>query len=165
VVNSRAKGCRREREFAHFLTAKGLKAERGAQRSGSPNSPDVKLTEGYETGYPPPPIHFEVKGVEKGLNLEDALQQAEADSGPLQIPTVAHIKRNERWKITLDAEDFLDFFARTYSEFIKANHDQRPPTYTQPLLPLFQKRLHARPPRRKNTAGKKLGAKAKTTQD
>ena len=65
-INSRSKGQRGERQWRDEIRAAGWQAERGQQRSGSPDSPDVKTDM---------PIHFEVKAVEK-LNLGAAVEQA-----------------------------------------------------------------------------------------
>lgn len=71
-MNSRAKGCRVEREAAKFLTAHGIPAERGA-RNGVKDGQDLILPPEYG-------IHIEVKGdqsVRPGTKaMEKALQQA-----------------------------------------------------------------------------------------
>lgn len=102
MVNSRQKGANGEREFAKILTARGYKSRRGQQFSGIGESPDV-LSKGL------PGIHWEVKRVEK-LNITEALQQSLRDAKGL-LGVVAHRRNGERWKVTLDLEDFLCFFA------------------------------------------------------
>jgi hypothetical protein len=73
-VNSRAKGCRGEREWRDMLREAGfLKARRGQQFSGGSDSPDVVCEE-------LPTIHFEVKRVEAG-NPYNWHDQATADAG------------------------------------------------------------------------------------
>src|SRR5687768_17381800 len=66
-INSRAKGARREREWARLVSNFGWPSIRTAQRSGKAGAADVD-SEGL-------PIHWEVKGRER-LDLEASLQQA-----------------------------------------------------------------------------------------
>ena len=101
-INSRAKGANGEREFAKILSARGFKSRRGQQFSGIGESPDV-LSQGL------PGLHWEVKRVEK-LNITEALQQSIRDAKGL-LGVVAHRRNGEQWKVTLDLEDFLCFFA------------------------------------------------------
>lgn len=71
-MNSRAKGKRIELKAAHFLTANGIPAQRGA-RNGVKDGQDLILPPEYD-------IHIEVKGdksVRPGTKaMEDALRQA-----------------------------------------------------------------------------------------
>lgn len=97
-INSRAKGCRGEREWRDELRAQGFTARRGQQFSGSPDSPDVICAE-------LPRIHFEVKRVEQG-NLYKWMTQAVADAGT-KTPVVAHRKSGEDWLVIMRAKDFL----------------------------------------------------------
>lgn len=100
-MNSRQKGKRGEREWAHVLKDLfGLDARRGIQYQGSPDSPDVV---GGWVG-----THPEVKRVEN-LDLEAAVQQAVRDAGPLTIPYVAHRKNLCPWLITLRVADLPGF--------------------------------------------------------
>lgn len=100
-MNSRQKGKRIELEAAHLLRDCGFtEACRGAQHSGSPDSPDVKGIDGW---------HIEVKGCEK-LNLDQAIQQAKRDAGG-QDWMVLHKKNRTDWKVTLDAKKFLALLA------------------------------------------------------
>lgn len=73
-------------------------AERGQQRAGGANSPDVKGG--------PPGVHFEVKRTE-ALRLVPALEQAEADAGARAVPIVAWRPNGARWACLLRAEDML----------------------------------------------------------
>ena len=99
-MNSRTKGKRGELEWSHFLNdAFGLSARRGQQYKGSPESPDV--AGGFEG------THCEVKRVER-LNVDDAMDQAVADSGD-DIPYVAHRKNRRDWLITVRAVDLAAF--------------------------------------------------------
>jgi len=100
-INSRAKGCRGELEWASALRSYGYSdAIRGQQHSGSPDSPDVKCDSLAQ-------IHWEVKRVNK-LNLSKAYSQCRIDAGDNQTPIVAHRRDREEWLITLSAKDFLE---------------------------------------------------------
>ena len=84
------------------LREHGFTAHRGAQHSGSPDSPDVVCDELRDK------IHFEVKFVEK-LNLRDAVEQAQRDSADTgKAPVVAHKRSNSPWLVTMPADDFLE---------------------------------------------------------
>lgn len=98
-INSRAKGARREREFAKLATSCGFPASRGQQFQGSPDSPDIKVPS-------LPDIHFEVKGVER-INLKAWMEQAKRDAGA-KVPIVAHKQNGQEWLITLRAEAFFN---------------------------------------------------------
>jgi hypothetical protein len=105
-MNSRAKGQRGERLWRDQLRDAGfLKAHRGQQFQGSPNSPDVQCPE-------LPDIHFEVKFVE-ALNIWNAMSQAERDAGVAKIPVVAHKRKRSEWLITMRAEDWLNLIKET----------------------------------------------------
>ena len=95
---SRDKGARGEREWRDVLTAAGYPAERGCQRKGGPDSPDVDCPS--LSG-----LHFEVKRVEK-LNIYTALGQAMCDAGD-RVPIVAHRRNHSPWLVTLRAGDFF----------------------------------------------------------
>lgn len=99
-INSRAKGCRGERMWRDFLRSHGFDAERGQQRSGSPDSPDVKCP--ALAGF-----HCEVKFVER-LNLYDAMLQASMDAGEFQVPYVAHKKSHHDFLVTMRADDWIE---------------------------------------------------------
>ena len=100
MVDSREKGARGEREFAHFLTNAGFPAERGQQHKGGKDSPDV-ICESL------PGIHWEVKRVQR-LHLLGAVEQAIKDAG-LKVPVVAHRVNDGEWFATLPLSDFLNF--------------------------------------------------------
>lgn len=108
-LNSRSKGARAERQWRDELRNQGYTAERGQQRSGSPDSPDVKCPS-------LPDIHFEVKHVER-LNIYDAIEQAQRDAAEEQLATVAHKKNNKRWLVTMYADDWFTIIKE--SEFTK----------------------------------------------
>lgn len=102
-MNSRDKGARGEREAAAALIeVLGCHAERGVQRSGSPDSPDVRTSvEG---------VHIEVKRVERG-NVHNWMEQAVRDAGD-QCPVVMHRKNRTEWLITVRLTDVRCFADR-----------------------------------------------------
>jgi len=97
-INSRAKGCAGEREFAAVLKGQGIEARRGQQFSGGKDSPDVisDLTD----------VHFEVKRVQAG-NPYKWFRQAKRDGGT-KLPIVAHRKNGEQWLAILSMDDLLE---------------------------------------------------------
>ena len=100
-MNSKAKGKRGERQWRDQLRDAGfLKAHRGQQFKGTPDSPDVQCPE-------LPNLHFEVKAVE-ALNVWKAMQQAIDDAGVDKIPVLAHKRNRSGWLVTMRAEDWLD---------------------------------------------------------
>lgn len=99
---SRDKGARGEREWRDVLIAHGFTAERGCQRSGGPDTPDVECWE--------LPIHWEVKRTEK-LNVHQAVAQAISDAGDL-TPVVAHRRNRDEWLCTMRASDLLEMIRR-----------------------------------------------------
>lgn len=97
---SRDKGKRGELEWRDRLRTHGyVGAERGAQRSGSPDSPDVKVPS--LAGL----VHFEVKRAER-LSLWSALKQATDEAGEA-MPVVAHRPNGKPWVCVLRGEDLL----------------------------------------------------------
>ena len=92
-MNSRAKGCRGELQFAKELGHYGINAIRGQQRYGGEDTPDVI--------HDLPSVHFEVKFNEKmavgSKILEDAMEQAIRDSSDSKTPVVAWKKSRGRW--------------------------------------------------------------------
>lgn len=104
-MNSRAKGCRFERTVRDILRDAGfMKARRGMQFCGSPDSPDVVCPE-------LPNIHIEAKAVERG-NLYDWVRQAQRDAGT-KIPTVWHKRNNEPVVVIMLASDWLNLIKET----------------------------------------------------
>jgi len=81
-------------------------ARRGQQFCGSNGDADV-------VGIPG--IHIEVKRVQ-ALNIDRALKQAQNDAKDGETPIVAHRKNGEKWKITMDAEDWFRLLKRAKTE-------------------------------------------------
>jgi len=101
-INSRQKGARAEREVRDLLKERGYDAHRGQQFSGGNESPDVKHNLNG--------LHIEVKHVQN-LNLDKAMEQSRRDAKEGEIASVWHRKNGETWKVTIDAQDFLDLWA------------------------------------------------------
>lgn len=103
MPNSRAKGCRGEREWRDFLREhlNCPDARRGQQYAGGPDSPDV--VGGI------PGTHPEVKRTEK-LSLYPAMEQAISDADGT-IPYVAHKRNRQDWLVIVRADD-LEAFCR-----------------------------------------------------
>jgi len=103
-MNSRAKGCRGEREFRDVLRAHGFEARRGQQFAGGGDNPDVISNV--------PRVHWEVKRVEAG-NPYLWLAQAIED-GMDRVPVVAHKRNGKEWIAIMRMEDLIDLLkART----------------------------------------------------
>ena len=99
MKHPKRKGSAGERELAAILTAHGFPARRNDQFGiGGFDNPDVEA-EGLED------FHFEVKRVER-LNLEEAMQQAEADAAG-RVPVVVHRRNRRPWRVTLNLHDWL----------------------------------------------------------
>lgn len=101
--SQREKGARGERMFAALLRENGFEAERGCQRSGGKDSPDVRTNM--------PDCHWEVKFVEK-LNLHKAMEQSVNDAGENEMPLVAHKRSREEWLVTMRFTDFIKLFKK-----------------------------------------------------
>ena len=102
-INSRAKGCRGEREACELLRSHGIEARRGQQFKGSPDSPDVVSSlEGF---------HLEVKRVES-FNAYKAIEQAVADKGEGEKALVLHKRNNRQWLVIMLADDVLPILKR-----------------------------------------------------
>lgn len=114
-INSRQKGARAERAFAKMLREYGYEAERGCQRSGGKDSPDVKCNM--------PNCHWEIKHVER-LNLESAMEQSKRDAGENEMPLVGHKKNRTEWLVTLRFTDFMEIFQKAYGKETQNNGRQ-----------------------------------------
>lgn len=99
-INSREKGKAGEREFAALCRKHGFKNARRGQQFNGLEGKDVVGLEG---------IHIEVKRVER-LNIDKAMKQSIEDSKEGEIPIVAHRRNREEWKVTMRAEDWLEFY-------------------------------------------------------
>lgn len=101
-INSKQKGNRYERELAKTFREYGFtEARRGVQYSGKQGEADdvVGL----------PHIHIEAKHVEK-LNLYNAIQQAERDANPDEIPCVFHRRNRTKTYVTLSLNNFMKLY-------------------------------------------------------
>ena len=111
---SRDKGQRGEREVAALMRTHGFEAERGQQRSGSSDSPDVKHN---ISG-----LHVEVKRTET-LSVYAALDQASRDAtGGPDAPVVFHRRSRKPYVIIMYATDFLRIMRR-YENYRKFQED------------------------------------------
>lgn len=98
AINSRAKGCRGEREFTALCREQGYDCRRGQQYSGL-GGEDVIGLDG---------IHIEVKRTER-LSIYDAMGQAKRDAQG-KIPIVAHKRNNSEWLIIMTADDWFKLY-------------------------------------------------------
>lgn len=77
-------------------------ARRGVQYQGGPDSPDI-------TGIPG--VHIEVKRTES-LSLYKALEQAQQEADPCEIPLLLHRRSGKRWLAVVEL-DFLPTLSST----------------------------------------------------
>lgn len=99
-MNSRDKGNRAERAWRDELRAAGwMKARRGQQFAGGPDSPDVVCP---ELAF----LQFEVKHRERG-NAFEFMAQAAHDAGAKKLPVVAYRRNGQPFLVILRAADFL----------------------------------------------------------
>ena len=105
---SKNKGKAGEREVVALLRQHVFEARRGQQFAGGGDSPDVihNLPVAEDCH-----IHIEVKRTEQ-LPLWAALDQANSDAPPGDIPVVFHRKNNKPWVVVLSARDFLTIMRR-----------------------------------------------------
>lgn len=109
MVNSRAKGARREREFASYLREVWkFVARRGQQYSGANGDPDV-IAEGIDD------LHFEVKGTER-FEAYKNYEQAAKDAKEGEIPLVIHKHNHGDWMVFLKFHDFMDLYVDNRSK-------------------------------------------------
>lgn len=101
-MNSKAKGCRGERELATILREYGYDSRRGQQFSGGPDSPDV-------IGLPG--IHIECKRVET-LNIHEAMKQAIRDAAGRFLPAVFHRRNRGEWLVTMRLKDWMEIYKK-----------------------------------------------------
>lgn len=107
-INSKAKGKAGERELSRELAhIFGCDARRGQQYKGTPDSPDV-ITD--ITG-----VHVECKRCER-LELYKAMEQAEEDRGPGEVPVVCHRRNNRPW-LAIVPLDLLPMLVKSLSKY------------------------------------------------
>ena len=114
-INSRAKGCRGEREWRDKLRAEGYEARRGQQFAGGTDSPDVVCGD-------LPGLHFEVKRVEAG-NPYHWIEQATRDAGT-KLPIVAHKRNGQEWLVVMPATAFFTLLRETNQPLIHASTEK-----------------------------------------
>lgn len=96
----RNKGKRGELMLRDVLRAAGWpETERGQQRAGGGDAPDVR--------YGPERVHFECKNVET-FNARKALTQAIGDAAPGSMPIVAQKCTRGQWIAVLKLDDLLE---------------------------------------------------------
>lgn len=111
---SREKGKRGERELSKLFTSEGYPAKRGGfmqSRDGAGEGADCLVPS-------LPWLHVECKRYKKGFmgsKLRAALIQAEADRQPNTIGSVWHREDNDKWFVTLEAEDLLRIIRGEFS--------------------------------------------------
>lgn len=101
TINQRQKGARAEREFAHLLRDYGYEAERGVQRSGGKDSPDVKTNMHG--------VHWEIKRTER-LRLHDALNQSKRDAGENEMAVVGYRRNHDEWIVIQPFKDWIRLY-------------------------------------------------------
>ncbi len=106
---SKNKGKVGELQVVGLLKLYGYRARRGQQYAGGPGSPDVVHNMILADDCA---IHIEVKRGEQ-LSLWAALDQANEDAPPGDIPVVFHRKSRRKWVVILDAVDFITIMKRT----------------------------------------------------
>lgn len=101
AVNSRRKGKEGELELARILRTFGFDTRRGQQFKGGGDSPDVMGLPG---------VHIECKRVQN-LVIEKAMVQSRTDAeGTDDVPVVMHRRDREKWKVTMDLDDFMNMY-------------------------------------------------------
>lgn len=98
---SKRKGQEGERELAATLTEAGFECRRGYQTDGKIVADVIGL----------PHIRIECKRCEQ-LNLLKALQQAERDADPLELPAVFHRRNREPWQVTMTLDYWLELYEK-----------------------------------------------------
>lgn len=102
AINSRDKGKRGENELAKLLREHGYtEARRSVQYCGANGDADV--TDALEG------IHIECKRNER-LNINEAIEQAQADAREGEKPAVFHRKNRKPWLVTMLFDDWLELY-------------------------------------------------------
>lgn len=102
AINSRKKGKNGELELSKMLQKYGYNTRRSIQYCGANGDADV-------IGLPG--VHIECKRVER-LNIDKAMQQAQNDSRPGEMPCVFHRRNNKPWLVTMPLECFISLYKR-----------------------------------------------------
>jgi hypothetical protein len=105
---SRDKGRRGEYWLRDQLRNRGWKAERGQQRSGSPDSPDVKC--------PELPVQWEMKYGYQRLAIRPTMDKLRSETDPGDIPILVWRQERETPEqalATLPLADLLDLLGWT----------------------------------------------------
>lgn len=99
MTNSRAKGCRTERELAKEINKEmGWSARRTAQTCGKLGDADIFIPE-------LPQVLMESKAVEK-LNVMQAMERAVEDAAAAgKLPVLCHKKNRTPWLLTIRLSD------------------------------------------------------------
>lgn len=97
---SRRKGKTGELEVVNLLKERGLKAQRTAplQAAGGTTDADVIGVEG---------MHLEVKRCER-VEIDKWCAQVELAAHPSQVPCVVWRRSNQKWRVAMPFDDFLD---------------------------------------------------------
>lgn len=99
----RERGARFERMVAEILRKHGYEAERGCQRSGGKDSPDVKHNMGK--------YHLEAKFSEH-FAVWSALAQAERDAGDDEVPIVVFKRNRSKVYAVLEFEELIEIIKK-----------------------------------------------------
>ena len=95
-INSRAKGCRGERQVRDLFRDHGYLARRGQQYSGTPDSPDVVVMD-------LPWIYVEVK-LRQRADIVKWYAVTTGDCGS-QLPVLFYRKNNTPWRVVISRDD------------------------------------------------------------
>lgn len=90
--------------MANKLKEYGYDCRRGVQYNGLEGEDVVGLD--Y--------IHIECKRVER-LDLAAAMYQSRRDAEENQLPAVFHRKNRDRWKVTMELDDWIKLYNEYYS--------------------------------------------------
>lgn len=113
AINSKKKGKNGELELKNLLNIMfsdlGIETRRSQQYKGTNESADI---EGL------PYMHVECKRVEK-LNINNAVEKAREEAEGKAMAAVFHRRNNERWKVTMDIEDWEYLYRGLYNNIEK----------------------------------------------
>lgn len=105
-MNSRAKGARGEREFIErHLVEHWPDAKRNLDQYTDDKRDVVRVTG----------CHFQIKRTER-LELWAAIQQAETEAAPGDLPVVAFRRNRSRWYCILDAHALIELIALKHAQ-------------------------------------------------